>query len=379
MENWYSITKKIKNHQQFDMEDFLRKVVKQGISDIHLKIDMPPLIRKNGLIAKTALPILSQSDMDEIIKKIVPDHFRSRIEDVFDFDFSIQIADVARFRVNLCHELGNIGFVLRVISHKIPSLNTLNLPTALEQFTLFNSGLVLVTGPTGSGKSTTIASMLNHINQNCQKHIITLEDPIEYLFTSKKSLFTQRQIGVDVDSFANGVKYALRQDPDVIFVGEMRDRETIMSALKAAETGHLVFSTLHTNDTVQTINRIINAFEPQDREPLRLQIAEILKGVISQKLLCRTDREGRIPASEVLLVTPAVRNYIIKDEIDSVYDLIKSGAYSGMIEMNMSLFKLVNTNMVSKEEALQVSSAPVELEQMFKGAFHGTVDIDNQF
>jgi len=363
---------KVEDNQKFDVKNFLKLSIAQGISDIHLRTYCPPMVRKDGLMLRSKLPALSSVDMMQVIRDIVPPNIQEKIGKSYDLDFSVEIPGLSRFRVNLLHDLGNIGFVLRTVPLHIPTLENLRLPPVLKTFPSFQNGLILATGPTGCGKSTTLASILDYLNQTVQKHIITLEDPIEFIHTNKKSMFTQRQMGIDIDSFPNGIKYALRQDPDVILIGEMRDRETITSALKAAETGHLVFSTLHTNDAVQTINRIINAFEPHEREPIRLQIATALRGTISQKLVKRADGKGRVPATEILVLTPAVKDYIARDEVDQIYDLIKTGDYSGMMSMNMSLYKLVKANLINEEAALQVSDTPNEMQQILKGAFHGT-------
>lgn len=358
--------------QEFDITAFLRLSVIQGASDIHLRVGTSPMIRKNGLMLKSKLPPLTSEDMDKIAQKIIPEHAHNKINEQYDLDFSLEVEDISRFRVNLLHDLGNIGFVLRAIPFRIPSIDTLYLPPVLKEFTGYNSGLVLVTGPTGSGKSTTLASMLDYLNETYQKHIVTLEDPVEFMHMDKKSVFTQRQLGIDTDTFPNGLKYALRQDPDVILIGEMRDRETISSALKAAETGHLVFSTLHTTGTVQTINRIINAFEPYERDAVRLQIAATLRGTIAQKLVKTSDSKRRVPATEILVVTPAIKDYIIKDEIESIYQLQKEGDFVGMMTMDLSLYRLLKAGLISKDCALQSSDTPNELEQLIKGSFHGS-------
>ncbi|MFH0701941.1 MAG: type IV pilus twitching motility protein PilT [bacterium] len=362
------------NNQLFDIKAFLKLSVNQGVSDIHLRTNTHPMVRKDGLILKSKLPALTPEDMNQIVKDIVPKDMQEKVCASHDMDFSIEIPGVARFRANLLHDLGNIGFVLRTIPLNTPAIDTLYLPPVLKEFTGLHNGLVLVTGPTGSGKSTTLASMLDYLNQTYQKHIITLEDPIEFMHTNKKCVFTQRQLGIDTDTFPNGLKYALRQDPDVILIGEMRDRETITSALKAAETGHLVFSTLHTTDAVQTINRIINAFEPHEREAVRLQIAATLHGTIAQKLVKRADGKGRVPATEILVVTPAARDYISRDEIDNIYELVKTGGHNGMMSMDVSLFKLAKAQLITEEAAVQTSNTPNELQQMFRGAFVGGMD-----
>ena len=360
------------NFPEFDIEAFLKISVEQGASDIHLRVGAPPMIRKDGLMLKTKMPLLTVVEINKVIDLLVPKKIRARIDSAYDIDFSVEVPDVSRFRINLLHDLGKLGLVLRVIPYNIPSLENLSMPPILKSFTDLNNGLVLVTGPTGCGKSTTIASLIDYLNQNKQKHIVTLEDPIEFIHTSKKCIFTQRQLGIDTDSFPNGLKYALRQDPDIILIGEMRDRETITSALKAAETGHLVFSTLHTTDAVQTINRIINAFEPHEREAIRLQIASTLRGTVTQKLIKRADNRGRVPATEILMVTPGVRDYIARDEIEKIYEIIKTSDYDGMMSMNMSLVRLVEANLITQDTALQMSDQPTELEIMLKGAFHGT-------
>lgn len=357
----------------FNIRTFLKVSANQGFSDIHLHVGYPPMARKDGLMLKSKFKTLTSNDMIEIIKNLIPEKDQQKALESNDFDFSFELEGVSRFRANVFRDMGNIGFVLRLIPVNVPSLDSLYLPPVLKEFTGLHNGLILVTGPTGSGKSTTLASMLDYVNQHQQKHIVTLEDPVEFIHTNKKCVFTQRQLGIDTDSFYNGLKYSLRQDPDIILVGEMRDRETINAALKAAETGHLVFSTLHTTDAVQTINRIINAFEPHERDPIRLQLASALRGTVAQKLVKRADKKGRVPALEILVSTPAVRDYINKNSIDSIYDLVKNGGFSGMISMNMSLFNLVKAELITQEEAIEASNTPNEMQQLLKGAYHGSV------
>jgi twitching motility protein PilT len=359
------------NVQRFDLQAFLKISVSQGISDIHIRINTPPMVRRDGLIIKTKLPPITSEDMEMIVKNLVPQNLQNKVNSAHDIDFSVVIPGVSRFRVNMLRDLGNIGFVLRIIPFEIPAIDKLHLPPLLLEFTQYNNGLVLITGPTGCGKSTTLASLLDYVNQTQQKHIITIEDPIEFMHINNKCILTQRQLGVDTDSFPNGIKYALRQDPDIILIGEMRDRDTIISALKAAETGHLVFSTLHTNDAVQTINRIINSFEPYEREYIRTQIAATLRGTVAQKLIKKSEGKGRVPATEVLTVSHAARDYILKDEVNKIYDLIKSGASTGMMSMNLSLQRLVKVGLITKDEALQASDSPGEMRQILAGAFQG--------
>ncbi len=333
---------------------------------------MAPVMRKDGLMVPTKLPPVSEHDLLELAKQIIPPRLLPRVKNSFDFDFGFEFEGMARFRVNLLHEMGRLGMVLRLIPLTIPTLDELGHPAVMERFTEFNQGLVLVTGPTGSGKSTTLASILNTINHKQSKHIVTLEDPVEYVYQNVQCVVTQRELGQDTDSFPNGVKYALRQDPDVILIGEMRDRETMLAALHAAETGHLVFSTLHTIDSVQTINRIINAFEPYEREPIRHQIAGVLQGTISQRLVRRVEGSGRLAVAEIMVVSPAIRDYIMREEMGEIYQMFQSGEFEGACSLNHSLFRAYRNNFISAEEALDVSENPSELQQMLRGAFHGT-------
>lgn len=356
----------------FDINNFLAQAIAAGASDIHLRVNEHPVIRKDSKIIKADLPKLTFEDIESIVNVVTPKALRTQANSAYDLDFSYEIKGLSRFRVNLSRQLGNNSLVLRSIPYKIKSIEELALPLSLEKFATLNNGLVLVTGQTGSGKSTTLAALVDYININYQKHIITIEDPIEFEFFSKKSIISQRQIGLDTPSFSDGVKYAMRQDPDVILIGEIRDRETIEAALKASETGHLVFATLHTNDAVQTVNRIINMFEPKDRDFIRGQVAATLRGTISQKLAVNKSGEGRTPACEILVCTSTVKDFIIKNELDKIYDLVKKGSFNEMLTMNMSLFKLIEKDIITREEALEKSDNKNEIIQMIKGIYHGT-------
>ncbi len=360
----------------FALDNFLEKAVKSDASDIHLKVGERPMLRRDGAILKIDMPPLTREDMNQMVGKVVPDFIKDRVASATDLDFSYNIQGVARFRVNLSRSLTEFSLVFRVIPYVISSFEKLNLPASMQQFADYNNGIVLVTGPTGSGKSTSLASFIDYINAKYQKHIITVEDPVEFVFTDKKCKISQRQVGIDTQSFATGIKYALRQDPDVILVGEIRDVETLDSALKAAETGHLVFSTMHTNDAVQTIYRIINMYNPEDRDIVRRQVAQTLRGTIAQKLVKKAIGKGRYPACEVLVVTPTVKDFILKDEIDSIYDLIKNGSFNDMFSMNASLHKLVEMGAITKETALEASDDKNELEQFFRGVYRGTKNGD---
>lgn len=358
--------------EQFDIDSFLKKAVSIKASDVHLRVDERPIIRKDGKIIKVDMPVLSENDFNHILNTIVPKSVKTKANSAFDMDFSYEIKGLSRFRVNLSRQLGKTALVIRNIPYNVKNIDDLNLPASIEQFAKLNNGIVLVTGPTGSGKSTTLAALINYINQHYQKHIITIEDPIEFVFTSKKSIISQRQVEIDTPSFPDGVKYAMRQDPDVILIGEIRDKETITSALKASETGHLVFATLHTNDAVQTINRIVNMFEPQDRHYIKSQLASTLRGTVSQKLVSNKLGDGRRPACEILVMTPTIKDFIIKDKIDEVYEMVRKGSFNEMVTMNMSLHKLVLDGFITKEDAMDKSDDKNELQQMFKGFYHGT-------
>lgn len=357
--------------EDFDIIAFLKKAINIGASDVHLQVNEHPVIRKDGKIIKIDLPKLTEKDMDAICATLVPKEIKTKANSVFDLDFAFEIKNVSRFRVNLNRQLGKTGVAIRNIPYRIRTIEELNLPETIDSFTDLSNGIVLVTGSTGSGKSTTLAAIIENINQNYQKHIITIEDPIEFIFTGKKSIISQRQIEIDTPSFADGLKYALRQDPDVILIGEIRDKETVSSALKAAETGHLVFATLHTNDAVQTITRMINFFEPSDRDFIRSQIAETLRGTIAQRLVLTKDGR-RYPACEVLISTPTVKDFILKDKLEEIYELVKKGSFESMETMNMALFNLIEQNIITEEEALDNSNNKVELQQMLKGIYHGT-------
>jgi twitching motility protein PilT len=360
------------NQPAIDLDTFLRMAVAQGVSDIHLRVGSPPILRKDGDMLPTKIPPLTEASIQQFTKGIIPEKILPRLKNRTDFDFSFMLDNMCRFRVNLFYEMGRLGLVMRLIPLKIPTLDELGHPPVIARFAELHKGLVLMTGPTGSGKSTTLAALLNTINRTQYKHIITLEDPVEYVYKSDHSVVTQRQLGLDTDSFPNGVKYALRQDPDVILIGEMRDRETMMSALHAAETGHLVFSTLHTTDSVQTINRIINAFEPYERDPIRNQLAGVLQGTISQRLVKKAEGKGRLAVSEIMVVSPAIRDYILRDEMGEIYQLLNNAEFEGARSLNNSLYWACRNNLITPDEALASSENPTELQQMIRGAFHGT-------
>lgn len=356
----------------FDIDSFLVKVVEIGGSDVHLTVGERPLLRIGGRIVKIDMPILTDEDMTHIIDSLTTDVLKEKIKGLCDIDFSYEVKGISRYRVNISYQMTKPKLSIRVIPYNVKSPVELGIPEYVDKFIDAKSGLVLVTGKTGSGKSTTLASLINEINKKYQKHIITLEDPVEFLFTNQKSVITQRQIGIDTDSFSNGVKYALRQDPDVILVGEIRDEDSVRHALLAAETGLLVFATLHTKDSIQTISRIINMFKPAFRDNIREEIAEVLVGVISQKLIVGKDKKSRHLACEILVNTPTIKDLIKKGKADEIYHFIKGNSFENMTTMNNSIYELLKKDLITEEEAISSSENQIELQQMIKGVFSGT-------
>lgn len=358
--------------EEFNIIKFLKSAVATGASDEHLKVGHSPFIRKNGFIMKTNLKVLTKEDLDSAIKSITPPNLTELFETCPDIDFMFEIKGYSRFRINYNRQMGFPALVIRNIPYGIPALEDLGLPDVLNEIINYSNGIILVTGPTGSGKSTTLASLINEISLNKSKHIITIEDPVEYVFQCKKSIISQRQVGIDTKSFFDGIKYALRQDPDVIFIGEIRDKETMEAALKASETGHLVLSTLHTNDAVQTINRIINMFDESNRDIIRRQLAETLRATIAQKLIYSDANKKRYPACEIMVVTPTIKDYIIKDNPEEIYNLLGENNIDNMVSMNKSLADLVSNNLISEEEALENSNDENELVKMLRGVYQGS-------
>lgn len=347
------------------IDDLLNQAVKFKASDVHLTVGKPPVFRINGdLQPQQSYGILLPDHTEGLVKEILDEEKFKILAHNGELDFAYSVHGLGRFRVNAFYQRGTISMVLRLINSKVPSLEELNLPVALVDLTKKNKGLVLVTGPTGSGKSTTLAAMVDRINSERSCHIITLEDPIEYMHLHKKSIVNQREIGSDSKSFATALRAALRQDPDVILVGEMRDLETIATALTAAETGHLVFATLHTGSAAQTIDRIIDVFPPHQQHQVRVQLAETLQGIISQQLLPRVDRPGRVAAVEVLIATPAVRNLIREGKTHQIYSSIQTGMKYGMQTMDMALKNLYQAGIIEREEVYLRGSDPANLNVM---------------
>ncbi len=341
-----------------DLKALVQLVLENKSPDLHLQVGNPPMIRlKTGeLVEVENQAVLTVEDVKQVIEKITTEEQRQHHSEDHELDFSYDFEGLSRFRVNIYEEQHGPAVAMRVISEDIPSLEELGLPPVVEQLCNLPRGLVLVTGPTGMGKSTTLASMIDYVNQHHKKHIITIEDPIEFVYENKESMVTQREVSQHTHSFSSAIRSALRQDPDVVMVGEMRDLETIAAALTLAETGHLVFSTLHTSDAAQTIDRIVDVFPPYQQQQIRAQLATSLKGVISQTLVPRLDGEGRVAAREIMVTNDAVRNCIAKAETPQLYSIMQIGASEGMVLLDKALEELYSQGIISAEEALAKAS-----------------------
>lgn len=350
-----------------NIKDLFQIMVDKRASDLHLKEGRQPLLRIDGRLAPLDMDILSNADLREMIYAISDEKQRKKFEESNEMDLAYNYEGVARFRANVFRQMGKLELVLRAIPIKIPTLEDLNLPPSLSEISLYQRGLVLVTGTTGSGKSTTLAAMINKVNENYNDHIVTIEDPIEFVHIDKKCSVSQREIGLDTENFKTALKYVLRQDPDVILIGEMRDAETVGTAISAAETGHMVFSTLHTMDAIQTINRILDFFEKEQQKQVAIQLSEALRAVVSLRLVVKADGVGRVPACEVMVVTPTVRGYIEELKISMIRDLIRDGEQFGMQTFDQSLINLYKRGLITVDEAKKNSTSPQEIDLMLKG------------
>ncbi|MCF6092696.1 type IV pilus twitching motility protein PilT [Microaerobacter geothermalis] len=338
-----------------EIEQLLRLAHEQGASDLHITVGSPPILRIHGQLKPLPGEKLKPNETAEIARQLMTQEQDERFREKGEADFSYGIPQVSRFRINVYRQRGCVSLAIRTINSKVPSMEQLGLPPIARDFAEKPQGLFLVTGPTGSGKSTTLASMIDYINRTMYKHIITLEDPIEYLHLHQRCIIDQREVGQDTLSFANGLRAALRQDPDVILVGEMRDLETIATAISAAETGHLVFATLHTSDAPQTIDRIIDVFPPAQQQQVRIQLAAVLLGVMSQRLIPTADGNGRMAAIEVLVNTPAVANLIRSEKVHQIKSIMQTGIQQGMITMEQSLKQLIRSGHITESMARQYS------------------------
>ena len=347
------------------MIQILKLAVSKGASDIHLTANSPPLLRVDGSLFKVNSPELSSEDVKKLCYSVISDDQKATFETEKNLDFSFFIKKLARFRGALFFQKASVTGVFRLLHNEAPDLKDLGLPPVMEDITNFPHGLVLMTGPTGSGKSTTLAAITNVLNENRRAHILTIEDPIEIVHPHKNSIVNQREIGVDCRNFQDGLKNALRSDPDICFIGEMRDKSTIESALKLAETGHLVFSTLHTNTAAKTIDRLIGVFNPEDRTLIQNQLSTVLQAVVSQRLIPGVDG-GRKVAIEVMMVNPAIRNLIREGKVFQIYSVMQTNFDQGTITMNRSLLELIQKGEVSPEEAFKVTSQKDELLELLK-------------
>lgn len=341
-----------------DLKGVMQQAAEQHSPDLHLQVGQPPIIRlKTGsLSALEKAPVMTKEDIDEIITGITTESQREIFEKDYQLDFSYHLPGISRFRVNVYQEYHGPAISFRLIPDEIPTLDELNMDDIVKSLAMMQNGLILLTGPTGSGKSTVIASIIDYINKNRSAHIITIEDPIEFLYTSRNCLFSQRELNVHTHTFAGAIRAALRQDPDIVMVGEMRDLETISAAITLAETGHLVLSTLHTIDAAQTVDRIIDVFPSHQQQQIRAQLSGTLKAVISQTLVPRADGKGRVAAREIMVVNDAIQNCILKAETNQMYSIMQINAEEGMRLMDDSLEMLVKEGTITTDEAVAHAS-----------------------
>ncbi len=354
--------------EQISLSDLLKKLIEMGGSDLHLTTNTAPQVRVHGHLAPLeGFRTLTSADTKSLAYSVLTDAQKHRFEEALELDFSFGVRGLSRFRANLFNQRGAVGAVFRAIPYEIKSFNDLGLPTVVSQLCDRPRGLILVTGPTGSGKSTTLASMLDKINRERHEHIVTIEDPIEFLHSHKSCIVNQREVGADTRGFAEALRTALRQDPDVVLVGEMRDLETIESALRIAETGHLTFATLHTNSAASTINRIIDVFPSAQQSQIRAQLSLVLEGILCQSLLPRADGHGRAMALEILVPNPAIRNLIREDKVHQIYSMMQTGQGKfGMQTFNQALATLYHKRLITMEVAIQRSSNADELRDLIE-------------
>lgn len=353
------------------IEKLLQTVVNQDASDLHLTVGRPPVLRLHGRLRNLETSVLTPPDTVSLMKSITPERSQQELQETGTCDFGFAFGDIARFRVSVFKQRGNVAIALRLIPNRLMTFEEIGLPPVVKKLIFLPRGLLLVTGPTGSGKTTTLATMINHINEHADRHIVTVEDPIEYYHQHRKSIINQREIGVDVPSFSEAIRRSLRQDPDVILVGEMRDLETISAAITAAETGHLVFATLHTTGAEGTVNRIIDAFPVSQQNQIRVQLSVTIVAIISQQLLPRASGKGRVAAYEMLVRTPAIANLIRENKTYRIDSSIQTGRKHGMVLLDDYLFELYERGIVSAEEALLKARKPAELQQKIEAKISG--------
>jgi len=349
-------------------KELLRVMAEHGASDLHLRVPAPPMLRVDGeLIAAEGYPSMSPADIEEVLLQTTNEEQRERFREELELDFAYSVQGLARFRVNVMQQRGTLSIAFRRIPFEIPTIEEFGIPEICKTLIMKPRGLVLVTGPTGSGKSTTLAAMINYLNGSDARNVITIEDPVEFLHHNKKCLIAQRDLGDDTKSFANALKHALRHDPDVILVGEMRDLETISIAITAAETGHLVLGTLHTVDAVQTVDRIIDAFPPEHQHQIRLQLSQVIEGILSQTLVPRLSGRGRVGVYEILMANGAVRNLIRTNKTYELPSTLQLSNKDGMQTLNQALSALVKQQVIGVEDAVRKSSDPDQLQRLIHG------------
>jgi len=368
------------NEPTFDFATPLHSLLDAGGSDLHLKAGNRPLIRVDGVLrdADPSAPALEPHETEEALHQLIPSSRITEFEERHEADFAYSVPGLGRFRVNAFRQRGAISLILRVVPSAVPTVAELGLPETITSLADEDRGIVLVTGSTGSGKSTTLAAMVDHINRTYRKHIVTIEDPIEYMHSDERSSVDQREVGLDTDSFRTALRHVMRQDPDVILVGEMRDQETARAALSAAETGHLVLSTLHTLDAAETVNRVIDLFEGNERQQVRAMLAGTLKGIVSQRLVPSADGEGRVAICEILRMTGRAHDLIVDpDETGALVDVIAEGEYYGMQTFDQGLYRAVTAGKVTMRDALRVASRPHDLELLVESGGHTATNIED--
>ena len=349
-----------------ELEQLCRFAVESRASDLFLKSGSPPSLRVHGRIVPTDLPVLSPEDTERLSGSVMTEEQREAFRQYHELDLAFTLAELARFRCNVYMQRGAYALVLRIVPLEIESIEGLGLPKTLEELVKPKQGLVLVTGPTGCGKSTTLAAMIDLVNRNRSANIVTVEDPIEFVHPDKRSVVSQREVGIDTESFYDAMKFVVRESPDVILIGEMRDAETMRVALAAAETGHLVFSTVHTTSAADTVERIVSIFPPHEKQQICLRLANSLLGIVSQKLVPRADGTGRVVAVELMINTPTIAKLIEEGRSSQIYSAMNEGGYWGMQTMNQSLMKYWRAGVISEEDAMAYAGNSTELRQMLR-------------
>ncbi|MFH1379576.1 MAG: type IV pilus twitching motility protein PilT [bacterium] len=362
-----------------DLNKLLETMVQKKSSDLHIRAGLPPVARIDGQLVPLDHPKVTPKESSEVVFHLMNERLRKEFEERLECDLSCSLAGLGRFRINVYRQRGSVNMAIRHVPDKIKNFQELKLPPVIQALSDNSRGLVLVTGTTGCGKSATLAAMIDYINETRSTHVVTIEDPIEYLFKDKKSIISQRELGFDTRNYLEALKHVVRQDPDVILLGEMRDLETTAAAITAAQTGHLVLSTIHTVNATQTVSRIVDLFPPHQQPQIRFQLSDTLKGVVSQRLLPSSSGSGRVPAVEILVVTALVRKHIEENNLAEISSLMKQGSYYGMQTFNQALLTLYNNGEVTLEDALATASNPEELMLAIRGIESGSAGADKMY